>query len=102
MNEELKETWSTFELEEFPEGSRARVVDGLRFEQVDALAAACVSTFIRTGVLDAECLALLEENVGRLNAMADTAEEGDRPYFKRLHDIAVAVRDQAAALQGKG
>ncbi|MFO7535618.1 MAG: hypothetical protein R6X19_08055 [Kiritimatiellia bacterium] len=98
MNESLKEMWELFELEEFPEGSRLREVEGLRFEQVDALAAACVSAFIRLGALDAECCAVLEENLRRLNVMADLADEADQPYFIRLRDIAHAVRDRAAAL----
>ncbi len=98
MSESLKEVWELFELEEFPEGSRLREVEGLRFEQVDALAAACIATFIRLGALDAECFAVLEKNLRRLNVMAEAADEGDQPYFIRLRDIAQAVRDRAAAL----
>jgi hypothetical protein len=93
---ELKESWLAFEVEEFPPASLGRKVKGMLYEQVDAVAAGCISTFLRTGALDGECLALLDEALDRLNEMAALAPEGeDRTYFTRLLEIARGVRAAA-------
>lgn len=95
---ELAAMWREFEVEEFPENGMGRAVDGLTFEQVDAVAAGCVSTFLRTGALDDECLALLDGALARLDRIVLAAGEEARPYFTRLLAIASDVR--AAARPG--
>jgi hypothetical protein len=93
MTPELKTAWYAFELEEYPPASLGRTVKGMLYEQVDAVAAGCISTFLRTGVLDDDCLALLDDALDRLNEMAALAPEGaDREYFTRLWEIAREVR----------
>ena len=93
--DELKELWLAFELEEFPAACEGLTVKGMLYEQVDAVAAACIATFLRTGALDDECLALFDGALDRLAAIEAAVDESDRPYFTRFLEIAAAVRAAA-------
>lgn len=96
MNDAFRAEWLAFELEEFPAECLGRTVDGQTWEQVDAVAAACISTHLASGKLDADCLRLMDEAIIRLAEMAALAEEDVRSYFVRLLELARQAREDAA------
>jgi hypothetical protein len=98
MKDDLREEWLVFELEEFPQGCLGLPVGDQTWEQADAVAAGCISTWLAEGKLDADCRALLTDAVVKLAEMAATADEDCREYFVRLLDL--ARRTQAAASGG--
>ena len=92
----LKASWYAFEVEEFPPACQGRIVRGMLYEQVDAVAAGCISTFLKTGALDDECLAMLDDTLVRLLEMAAASPDADeRAYFTRLGEIGLEVRAAA-------
>ncbi len=92
MQAKLKDRWHAFEVEEFPPACLGRTVNGMLYEQVDAVAAACISTFLKKGELDDECRALLDDALIRLELMAGAVEEAHQPYFTRLLALARETR----------
>jgi hypothetical protein len=95
MTADLKEDWLRFELEEFPETCLGRRVGEFSWEQVDAVAAACISTWLTTGALDRECLAVLDDAILRLAEMTALADVDECSYFETLLDFARRVRDES-------
>lgn len=95
MTAEWKEEWLRFELEEFPELCLGRRAGDMSWEQVDAVAAACISTALATGALDRECLAVLDDAILRLAEMTALADVDERSYFESLLDFARRVRDES-------
>lgn len=96
MTDDLKEDWFRFELEEFPETCLGRRVGDLTWEQADALAAGCISTWL-AGAWGPECLAILDDSILKLAEMTALAEVEERPYFETLLDFARRVRDASGA-----
>ena len=95
MRTNVKDRWTAFEVEEFPPACLGRTVNGMLYEQVDAVAAGCISTFLKRGELDGECRALLDAALIKLEIMAGAVEESHKPYFTRLLEIARDTRRAA-------
>ncbi len=95
MNDELRQEWRTFELEEFPAECLGRAAGDQTWEQVDAVTAACISALLASGTLDGECRALLDDAILRLTEMTALAEEDHRYYFSQLLELARQAREAA-------
>ncbi len=93
---DLPARWRAFELEEFPPACLGRPAGGMTCEQADALAAACISTFLKQGRLDAECRTLLDGAIADLAHAMKDLESTDKAYFERLLNLAREVRIAAA------
>jgi hypothetical protein len=93
MNDELRKEWRIFELEEFPAACTGRAAGDQTWEQVDAVAAACIATLLASGTLDGECRALLEDAILRLTEITALAEEEHRHYFSQLLGLASQARE---------
>lgn len=99
--ESIAREWDAFELLEFPPDCEGREVEGEAFEDVDAIAAGCVSVFLSAGGLDAECTALLAAARRRLGLMADLLPDGEaKGYFARFAALADRVLTAAGGHAG--
>jgi hypothetical protein len=83
--------WTEHASKPFPRALAGEEFDGKDLALLDSTTAGCISTFLGTGSLDADRLAMLDACVQSLSRVCPELPDENRDFFVTLQEIAERV-----------
>jgi len=94
--EEINDLWKQHKEAPFPNGFRAKEVNGIDFVMLDADVAGCVDTFVCRGNLNLYQTAVLGLSYRNLSSVMPVLDDEGKEYFRRLERLAELVLKSVA------